>query len=207
MVSVLHQVQYSGNRFNSVPGMILTFVFFPHFGQSRYLPVFSILPPAVGVRWETRAKARQHDFLHPLMIFHVPDFPLKFPLGCLQPRIYNPTTAVFAQAPYYWCPTVFTVCHVAPFPPIGADGRGRTFTLLLTRQPHRLLCYVSKCKILLFLIFQSPFAKGPGLFSGTPPLSVSYNYYKLFRIVKFHLNFVSSAKQERKGSARLCRLY
>lgn len=78
MVSVLHQVQYNGNCFNSVPGMILTFVFFPHFGQSRYLPVFSMLPP------------------------------------------------------------------------IGADGRGRTFTLLLTRQLHRLLCYVSKCKILLF---------------------------------------------------------
>ena len=150
MVSVLHQVQYSGNRFNSVPGMILTFVFFPHFGQSRYLPVFSILPPAVGVRWETRAKARQHDFLHPLMIFHVPEFPLKFPLGFLQTRIYNPATTVFAQAPNYWCPTVFAVCHVAPFPPIGTDGRGRTFTLLLTRQLHRLLCYVSKCKILLF---------------------------------------------------------
>ena len=114
MVSVLHQVQYNGNCFNSVPGMILTFVFFPHFGQSRYLPVFSM------------------------------------------------------------------------FPPIGADGRGRTFTLLLTRQLHRLLYYVSKCKILLFLIFQSPFAKGPGLFSGTPHsrfLIIITNYFGLSNFI------------------------
>lgn len=96
MVSVLHQVQYSGNRSNLVPGMILTFVFFPHFGQSRYLPVFSMSPP------------------------------------------------------------------------IGADGRDRTFTLLLTRQLHRLLCYVSKCKILLFLFFKPRSQKDPAFFSGTP---------------------------------------
>ena len=98
MVSVLHQVQYNGNRSNLVPGMILTFVFFPHFGQSRYLPVFSMSPP------------------------------------------------------------------------IGADGRGRTFTLLLQRQLHRLLCYVSKCKILLFLFFKSRSQKDPAFFPAPPTL-------------------------------------